>query len=149
MSAEKQQSLASLYLPAELPFGMQSGGVLATVLSVIAVVLWLRRRVSRDGLEMTKDHSEKTLIEKLREERDKALSHAEEAWGRRTDDAAAIAKLTSEVGHLSANNFALTQHVVRLEEKVTQLSRLIAQFAPSEVGQLFGKDTNQTGRSSI
>lgn len=62
----------------------------------LAGFFWVRRKFSSDNTAIAKDAAEKSLVQVLREERDKAMAEAREAWARRTQDAERIASLESE-----------------------------------------------------
>lgn len=75
-----------------------SGGSLwASGAGVLAGLLWLRKFLSTQGVEMKKDAAESSLMKTLQEERDKAMAAAEKAWATRAEDAKMIGELTSEV----------------------------------------------------
>jgi hypothetical protein len=112
--------------PVEPPSGFHIGSIVGATVTVIGALLWLRRRTSRDGLEIAKDRAEINTVAMLQNERNKAMEEAREAWRRRTEDAETIARLTGEVQHLS-------QKSALLEERVTTLTKLVFQFAPPEM----------------
>lgn len=65
-------------------------------------LLYLRKFLSRQGVDIKKDSAEANLIQTLQEERDKAMAAAEKAWETRAEDAKLIGELTSEVRALRA-----------------------------------------------
>ncbi len=119
-------------------------GLTGAAFSIVAGILWLRRRTSRDGLEIAKDKSEggviKTLehqLSKAIEERDKALATASEAWRVRTENAQKIATLEQQVKHLEENKMTTSERVQSLEKQLHQLQSLVARIAPQEMANIF------------
>lgn len=84
----------------------------------------LRRRLSRDRTEMTKDRVESEFFTLLLKERDEALASAREAWRVRQVDAESIARLTSQ-------NLYQQQEIERLKVEFSAFKRLIARLYPS------------------
>jgi len=84
----------------------------------------LRRRLSRDKTEMTKDRIESEFFTLLLKERDDALASAREAWRVRQVDAESIARLTSQ-------NIYQQQEIERLKQEFASFKRLIARLYPS------------------
>jgi hypothetical protein len=84
----------------------------------------LRRRLSRDKTEMTKDRVESQFVTLLLRERDEALASAQEAWRVRQVDAESIARLTSQ-------NLYQQQEIERLKAEFTAFKRLIARLYPA------------------
>jgi hypothetical protein len=91
----------------------------------------LRRRLSRDRTEMTKDRVESQFVVLLLKERDdamenagKAWDNAREAWRMRQVDAESIARLTSQ------NQFQ-QQEIERLKTDFAAFKRLIARLYPA------------------
>lgn len=78
----------------ELPEGSALSALGA---GVFASLLYLRKFLSRQGVDIKKDGAEYHLIETLQAERDKAMAAAERAWSVRAEDAKLIGELTSEV----------------------------------------------------
>jgi hypothetical protein len=77
-------------------------GAGAAVAAVGGAVLVLRRRLSRDNVEVAKDRAEAGLVELLRKERDSAFAEAKRVRDQRTADAEIIARLMSDKAHLEA-----------------------------------------------
>lgn len=84
----------------------------------------LRRRLSRDKTEMTKDRVESEFFTLLLKERDEALANAREAWRVRQVDAESIARLTSQ-------NIYQQQEIERLKQEFASFRRLIARLFPA------------------
>lgn len=84
----------------------------------------LRRRLSRDRTEMTKDRVESEFVVLLLKERDEALANAREAWRVRQVDAESIARLTSQ-------NLYQQQEIERLKGEFGAFKRLIARLYPA------------------
>lgn len=115
----KQETISAAPLTPALPITGETAGALAGSSLVMAlVVMWLRRRLSRDAAQITQDRAEgitvKTLMEVNRalvEENERLKKDAREAWGHRTNDARTIA-------HLEATNKYLQQELDRLTPAV-------------------------------
>jgi hypothetical protein len=84
----------------------------------------LRRRLSKDHTEMTKDRVESEFVVLLLRERDDALESAREAWRVRQVDAESIARLTSQ-------NAYQQQEIERLKAEFAAFKRLIARMYPA------------------
>jgi len=94
----------------------------AAVTTVGGVAL-LRRRLSRDRTEMTKDRVESVFITQLLKERDEAVGMAREAWRDRQVDVESIARLQSQNAYQQAE-------IERLKSEFGSLKRLIARLYP-------------------
>ncbi len=122
--------------PAELfnvPLVGYGGGVLGSLLTFVCSVMWFRRKISRDNLEIAKDQSEKKLLTIITEERDRAVLSAEAAWRTRTEDAKLIGQLTGEVKHLTEANTHLIRDVSSLREEIAKLRDIIHSMLPPEI----------------
>lgn len=117
-------------LPDMLPNVSPSVGVLSSVSAVLVALLWVRRKFSRDGLEVTKDASEGKLLITLATERDKAMESAREAWRSRADDAKQIGQLSSDVAHLTKTNEGLTSELTVLRSEVRELKDMVNLLLP-------------------
>lgn len=84
----------------------------------------LRRRLSRDNTEMTKDRVEGQFFGQLLKERDDALADAREAWRVRQVDVESIARLTSQ-------NLYQQQEIERLRDEFSSFKRLIVRLYPT------------------
>jgi len=84
----------------------------------------LRRRLSRDKTEMTKDRVEDNFISVLLKERDSALADAREAWRVRQVDVESIARLTSQ-------NLYQQGEIERLRDEFRAFKRLIVRLYPA------------------
>jgi len=98
-----------------------TGGVTA----FITCLLWLRRRTSRDGLEVIKDRTEGKMLQTAIEERDKAMAQAADAWSQRTDDAATIARLGAENEYLKRELAAAQQQLADIRTGVMAVGRKV------------------------
>lgn len=116
--------------PPNASHGDYVGWMVGTTASVIAAILWLRRRTSRDSTEIAKDRAEESLIGKLANERDKAMEAAAEAWSRRTEDAKEIAGLRATNEYLKRDIERLTLDVERLSRQLDQVSAAMARITP-------------------
>jgi hypothetical protein len=87
------QDIDALYYKAT----MQGGGVMTALFTLIGGLMWLRRRLSHDRLEVKKDSAEINLLEIVIKERNNAMEDAKEAWAKRASDAELIGKLSAQV----------------------------------------------------
>lgn len=95
------------------------GGTLFTIAtSLVAAILYLRRKVSKDGLEIKADAVQKGYLETLINERDKAMASASEAWRSRAGDAEKIGNLTASVEYLTKLNEDLRKEVKESKEQI-------------------------------
>lgn len=102
---------------------------LGAIGGALAIFVSFRRRLSRDNTEVAKDRAETNLVQTLREERDKAMADAREAWDRRTKDAQAIAKLTTENEYLKRDMQRLEGEVQELKESIEILRNAYTRLA--------------------
>lgn len=121
--SSQHMNMAGFEVP--IPDATAGSSIVTAVVSILGAILWLRRRLSRDNLEVSKDSAEKNLLVTAIAERDKAIASAEEAWESRTKDAELIGKLSSDVEHLSAINKNLLEEVERLRAEINDLRILI------------------------
>jgi hypothetical protein len=83
----------------------------------------LRRRLSRDRTEMTKDRAESNLVELLLRERDEAQKIAREAQSARHAAAEAVARLMAKTESQAAE-------IARLQREFTAFKRMLARVYP-------------------
>ena len=102
----------------------QVAGWTAAVLTAVGGGALLRRRLSRDRTEMTRDRVESEFLLLLLKERDQALATAREAWRQREADAQSIAQLASQ------NAFQQAE-IDRLHDEFKQFKRTIARMYPT------------------
>jgi len=100
-----------------------AGSITAAVGAAGGVAL-LRRRLSRDRTEMTKDRVEGEFVQLLLKERDEALERAQEAWRVRQVDVESIARLTSQ-------NAFQQGEIERLKSEMTSLKRTVTRLYPT------------------
>ena len=93
-------------------------------IGVLGGAALLRRRLSRDKTEMTKDRIESQFVTLLLRERDEALASAREAWRVRQVDVESIARLMSQ------NNYQQAE-IERLKAEFASFKRLIARLYPA------------------
>lgn len=89
--------------------------------SLVTAATVLRRRLSRDRVELTKDKAEGTFVELLLRERDTAIDEARQAAAARQADAATIARLTVQVEHLQRDVDALRRLLAHLHPDLGHL----------------------------
>ena len=144
-NTSKDQHSASVGQPADfptMPSLTSGGGLITAIVSGLMGVLWLRRRLSRDSLEVAKDVGEKRLLSVITEERDRAVAAAEAAWATRTEDARLIGQLTSEVKHLTETNRNLISDVSGMREEIGQLREIIYSLLPPDIADRMRKSTS-------
>lgn len=112
METELMQTIAGWTAAATAAVGAAGGAAL------------LRRRLSRDRTEMTKDRVESEFVVLLLKERDEAIDNAREAWRVRQVDAESIARLTSQ------NNYQQGE-IERLKTEFATFKRLVARLYPT------------------
>lgn len=100
-----------------------AGSITAAVGAAGGVAL-LRRRLSRDKTEMTKDRVEGEFVQLLLKERDEALERARDAWRVRQVDVESIARLTSQ-------NAFQQGEIERLKAEMTALKRTVTRLYPT------------------
>ena len=83
----------------------------------------LRRRLSRDQTEMTKDRMETNFIERLLKDRDAAMAEEREAARMRQVDTEAIARLTAQNEHQA-------REIARLTVEFAAFKRMILRLHP-------------------
>lgn len=95
---------------------MEGGGIVAAVFAIVHGFMWLRRRYSRDSLELRRDSEEGGLLGTIIHERNEAMADAKEAWARRAADAELIGKLSAQVEALEKLNHKTNNevHLLRL-----------------------------------
>lgn len=84
----------------------------------LAGLMYLRRFLSREAVNLKKDDAEGNLIQTLQAERDRAMEAAERAWASRAEDARVIGELTSEVR-------ASRELIEQLKSQVGELNRIV------------------------
>lgn len=117
-----------------IPPAIQGGGAVSIAVTLVAALLWLRRKLSTDNLGVSKDSAESHLMKTLAAERDKAMAAAEEAWSMRTKDAVLIGELTGKVNHLLEVNESLRQEISTVRDEIKDLRTLIKTLLPAKVG---------------
>lgn len=146
---QTQPGIAVPSHPLALPDGaMNGGGLLGVGITLVVGFLALRKRWSRDNLELTKDRAETNLItayQKTINDQQSTIQrldeNAREAWRTRAEDAKKIGELSAEVKHLTETNQAqnkkienLTKVNVKLESKVDELTSLVRGMIASHPG---------------
>ncbi len=92
----------------------------------------LRRRLSRDRTEMTKDRVESKFVERLIDDRDAAIAEAREASHARQIATEAIARLTAQNEHQAGE-------ISRLRVEFAAFKRMMLRMYP-EALQFVGSD---------
>lgn len=99
---------------------------------LVGTVALLRRRLSRDSTEMTKDRAESTIVELLLKERDEAIADARDAWAARAANTEAIARLTAQNAHQA-------MEIQRLTREMATFRRMLGRLYP-DTRQFLGTD---------
>lgn len=102
----------------------QFAGWGAAVLTAVGGGALLRRRLSRDRTEITKDRVENDFLVVLLKERDQALADAREVLREREADAESIARLNMQ------NQFQ-QREIDRLQSEFERFKKLIGRLYPT------------------
>lgn len=102
---------------------IEGGGLTAAVFSIAAGLLWLRRRLSRDNLEVKRDSGEMTLLATIITERNTAMADAREAWAKRAADAELIGKLSAQVESLERINERMEREIDALRAEFQEFKQ--------------------------
>lgn len=109
-----------------LPISGETAGILGGgVMALVGAILWLRRRTSRDGVELIKDRTEGQLLNTLREERNEMMKTAQVAWSRATADAGTIAQLRAENEYLKRELTDARHQVAAIRQGVQEVGRQV------------------------
>lgn len=101
---------------------VQGGGLVTAVLSIAAGIMWFRKQMSNDKLDVEKNRVEHSLLEVLTRERNAAMEDARQAWAQRAHDAEMIGRLTAEVDGLRKLNEKVNAEVSLLRDLNTKQS---------------------------
>jgi hypothetical protein len=112
----------------------QIAGIAGAVTAAVGGLAVMRRRLSRDRTEMTKDRVESDFFKVLLKERDEALAQAREAWLARRVDAESIAKLTAQNSYQQAEIERLKHDFAAFKRLIVRLSPSLRPFMESEFG---------------
>ena len=107
-------------------------GTAASMLGLGTSAALLRRRLSRDSTEMTKDRTESRFVELMLEERDRALASARDAWKGAQMSAEAIARLTEQNAYQAREIERLTREMDRLKRTVIRMYPDTREFLASD-----------------
>jgi hypothetical protein len=133
------------------------GGVLGVATTLVVLALGLRKRLSRDNLELTKDRAETDLIaslhstiKSLNENNTKLDQNAREAWSTRAADAKQIGELSSKVEYLTRANQELREEntllrasVESMRGQLNQMYQMMRQMVPESNRAAFDQNLNQ------
>ena len=116
--------------PQTLDLLQQVAGWGAGIVALVSSGALLRRKLSRDHVELTKDRAESAIVNLLLKERDEgqvavrdAQANMREAWKERHADAEAIARLTAENAYQAAE-------IARLSAEMESFKRVLARLYP-------------------
>ena len=110
--------------------------IVGAAVTITGGILTLRRTVSRNSLEVTKDSAGQTLVQNLLHERDLYKKEAEEAWARRVSDAEQIARLKAENDALIEKVRYLTTEDLSHRLRITNLRRALSETKPGALDDL-------------
>ena len=85
-------------------------------------LLYLRRFLSRQNVDIRKDSAESNLIKTLQDERDKAMQAATEAWKSKAEDAKLIGELTGEIRSLRQAMTELKEELDSVNARLRELT---------------------------
>jgi molecular chaperone GrpE (heat shock protein) len=105
---------------------------IAGALGLAGSAALLRRRLSRDETEMTKDRVESKFVAQLLEDRDDAVQRAREASQGRQADREEIARLGAQNAHQAAEIARLTQEFAAFKRMLVRLYPETRQFLTSD-----------------
>ncbi len=88
------------------------------IITVVGTTLWLRRKISRDGVEIIKDRAEGDLIKDLTAERDTLAASRDHLINR-------ITEVEKERNEALLDVRSLTMEVQHLTEKVQELKKIV------------------------
>lgn len=126
MAKEVAMTLQPTAPPPAFPVSGETAGVLGGgVMALVGAILWLRRKTSRDGVELIKDRTEGKLLQTALEERDKAMAQAREAWSHRTTDAGTIGQLTAENDYLKRELDAARLQITEIRRGVMDIGKKV------------------------
>jgi chromosome segregation ATPase len=100
------------------PIADHALGILGSIGMVIATVLHLRRRVSRDNAEITKDRVESDILERATRERDESRESERKAWSEHN-------KLAVECAKLRSDNEYAQREIKRLTDTVAEMQKML------------------------
>ncbi len=110
-----------------LPDGVAAGGITGAAVTLVAFLLHLRRRMSSDNTQISRDSAEKDLIQMLSRERDLAMKEARTAWDSRMADNRSIAELTERNRQLTQQVEDLVVEVAKLRGVVKEMKTALAE----------------------
>jgi hypothetical protein len=118
------------------------GGIAGTA---FAWALWMRRQMSKNKVEITRDRAEVHIIQTLIHERDTALQHAEES--RKREEAAWAAKAESArlIGEMSAQLEQQTKVIKLLEGRIESLRKDVHWLRNQLYGEKLKADLDAAG----
>ncbi len=131
--------------------------IFSSVFALITFGLWLRRKLSRDSLEIVKDRAEENVIKHLEDERDKLLTEndhikkrIEKVEAERNEAQQMVSRLSVEVKHLSEKVQELKeiteQLMIKLETATKELHEHAIYFAAHNMSE---KRHNAAGIKTI
>lgn len=100
-----------------------AGGLGLIVSTLVGGIMYLRRRANRDGLRITEDRTEGTLLKTTLTERNQAAADAREAWLRSSSDARLIGQLTAENEYLKRELQDARDTVTKIRASVQAVGR--------------------------
>lgn len=102
-----------------LPVNGETATVVGSgVVGLIFSILFLRRKTSRDKLEILKDGTEGLMLRTAIDERAKAMQDARDAWSEKTSDARIIGQITAENEYLKRELAAAQEQIARIRRGV-------------------------------
>lgn len=105
--------------------GQTAGWLTAAIAGLVSGVFWLRRKTSRDGVELIKDRTEGKLLQTTIEERNKAMAEAREAWSQLNSMQYAQGGLAAENEYLKRELDAARQQITEIRRGVMDIGRKV------------------------
>ena len=115
--------------------GLSLSGILSAAAAIVGSILVIRKRISRDSLEMIKDRAEINVIHHLENQRDAAIKEKEEletalekAEADSSASAAQVASLSSEITRLTGQVMLLRQLIERLSNSLDETKQKLVKL---------------------
>lgn len=116
--------------------GQAALGVGGIGASLLAAILYMRRKISRDGVEMVKDRVESDILTAVIKERELAMKDAREAWSQLNQLVGENAMLKERAASQKAELDRLYSHVDRLQNYANELKKAIKLIQKGETPDL-------------
>lgn len=105
--------------------GTTAGWIGTGVAAVIWAALQLRRKMSRDGLDMKGDRAGIDMLERAQKERDQAVADARAAWATKNADSLELGQLRAENAYLKEQLRANAELVAAIRRGVQDVGQKV------------------------